>query len=208
MSGYVSHGKRIFDFSAALIGLVLLSWLIIICFLLSTIDTRRSGMFLQKRIGRHGKEFTLYKLRTMKDRNFDSGAKREIHDSGITLQTDSRITKFGSLLRKSKVDELPQLFNVLIGDMSLVGPRPEMPEYLSLLKSIGADTLELYPGITGPASIQYRNEELLLASVDEPKMYNDTVVLPHKVELNRQYIDDCSFLIDINYILKTIGLKS
>lgn len=152
-------------------------------------------LFSQKRVGRDGKTFTLYKFRSMK----------MAHDgSSISVAGESRITPLGAMLRKYKLDELPELWNVLIGDMSFVGPRPDVPGYADMLTGEEKRILELRPGITGPASLKYRNEEELLAQVTDPKEYNDTVIYPDKVRLNLYYLNHYSFVKDIQMILCTI----
>jgi lipopolysaccharide/colanic/teichoic acid biosynthesis glycosyltransferase len=122
----------------------------------------------------------------------------------ITTSTDSRITPIGRWLRRYKLDEFPQLWNVLIGKMSFVGPRPDVPGYADRLEGVARTILELRPGITGPASLYFRNEEDLLASSKNPKEYNDTVIWPKKVDLNMQYVETWSFWKDIGYILITV----
>ena len=122
----------------------------------------------------------------------------------VTSSTDARITGTGKYLRKLKIDELPQLWNVLVGQMSLVGPRPDVPGYADQLQGDDRIVLSIQPGITGPASIAFRKEEELLASVDDPQKYNDEVVWPEKVRLNRRYIEEYSLLGDIKYIFKTV----
>lgn len=122
----------------------------------------------------------------------------------ITTAADSRITLIGKLLRKFKLDELPQLWNVFTGKMSFVGPRPDVPGYADKLEGSDRKILELRPGITGPASIYFRNEEELLAGVENPKEYNDAVIWPRKVQLNLEYLDNWGFWKDIGYILVTL----
>jgi lipopolysaccharide/colanic/teichoic acid biosynthesis glycosyltransferase len=187
--------KRIFDIIASFFGLVLLSPVLLIISLL--IKVRMSGpvFFCQKRVGRHGKPFTIYKFRTM-----------IVNHGGNTISVsgENRITPLGVSLRKYKFDELPELWNVLKGDMSFVGPRPDMPEYATMLVGEERQILELRPGITGLASMKYANEEELLASVSDPKKYNDEVIWPDKVRINLEYIQDRSFIGDISIILKTL----
>jgi lipopolysaccharide/colanic/teichoic acid biosynthesis glycosyltransferase len=122
----------------------------------------------------------------------------------VTSSNDSRITAYGRMLRKFKLDELPQLWNVLVGDMSFVGPRPDVSGYADLLTGEERLILSVRPGITGPASLEYRNEELLLSRVADPQSYNDMVIWPHKVEINTRYVQNYSFKKDIYYILQTI----
>jgi lipopolysaccharide/colanic/teichoic acid biosynthesis glycosyltransferase len=152
-------------------------------------------LFRQKRIGRHGKKFIIYKFRTM---TINHGGNT------ISIKGEDRITPLGAFLRKHKLDELHELWNVLKGDMSFVGPRPDMPEYTSKLTGKERFILELRPGITGPATLKYSNEEQLLASVADPKKYNDEILWPDKVRLNLEYYYSRSFWGDISLIFKTV----
>ena len=155
-------------------------------------------IFRQKRIGRNALPFTMYKFRTMTVNH--SG-------SSVSVAGESRITPLGSILRKYKLDELPELWNVLIGDMSFVGPRPDVPGYVDKLTGDDRAVLSLRPGITGPASLKYRNEELL-AQQSDPQKYNDTVIFPDKVRINLYYLHHYSFTKDIEIIFCTVlGLK-
>ena len=153
------------------------------------------AIFKQTRIGRHGKPFTMYKFRTMTVNH--SG-------SSVSVAGESRITPLGAVLRKYKIDELPELWNVLIADMSFVGPRPDVPGYADALTGDDREVLLLRPGITGPASLKYRNEEDILAAVDNPQIYNDTIIFPDKVRINRYYLHNYSFVSDIKMILCTV----
>jgi lipopolysaccharide/colanic/teichoic acid biosynthesis glycosyltransferase len=189
--------KRIFDISVALTGLVLMSWLIISAAFLSSLDTRAPGFFVQKRIGRYGRLFSLVKIRTMR--------QDLTYVTHVTQSNDPRITALGAFFRRTKIDELPQLWNVLIGDMSLVGPRPDVPGYADFLKGEERELiLSVRPGITGPATLAYRNEEQLLALQPDPQRYNDEVIFPDKVRINIQYIRNWRFSDDMRYILRTI----
>ena len=187
--------KRLFDLFFSLIGLIVLFAPLIIIIMLSTISTKKFGLYSQQRIGLYGMPFDIYKVRSMKQGD-DSIA--------ITLKNDQRITKFGHFLRRYKLDEIPQLWNVLIGDMSLVGPRPDIPGYADQLKGDDRIVLSVRPGITGPATIKYKNEETLLASQSDPIQFNDTVIWKDKIKINKQYIRNWSFRGDLMYILKTI----
>ena len=154
--------------------------------------------FIQDRVGKNGNIFRLVKFRTM----------IENHDgSTITIQGDDRITHLGAWLRRYKLDELPELWNVLKGDMSLVGPRPDVPEYISRLKGNERDILKLRPGITGPATIKYVDEEKILASVPDPVRYNDEVIFPDKIKINLDYLNSHTFWGDIVIIFRTIFRK-
>lgn len=188
--------KRIFDFLVSLIGLIALSWLIIGIWLIASLETKSNGFFFQKRVGNRGKLFTLIKIKTM----IELGGV----DTTITTKNDKRITKYGAFLRRMKLDELPTLWNVLIGDMSLVGPRPDVPGYADKLRGSDRRILELRPGITGPATLKYANEELLLANVDDPIKYNDEVIFPDKVKINLEYLDNWSLWGDSKIIFTTI----
>jgi len=193
--------KRLFDIIFSLTGLVLLGWIILVAFILATIDTRKNGFFTQERIGKNGKIFKVIKIRTM----------RELpgFDTTVTTQRDPRITRLGAVLRKTKIDELPQLINVLLGQMSFVGPRPDVPGYADKLPEEDRRViLSVRPGITGPATLKYRAEEEILATVDDPETYNREVIFPDKVRINREYVENYSFINDLRYIWATImGIK-
>ena len=181
---------------AALLGLLLIWWLLIVVAVL--IKVKMPGgpaIFKQTRIGRRGKPFTIFKFRTM---TVGHGG------SSVSVAGESRITPLGAVLRKYKIDELPELWNVLVGDMSFVGPRPDVPGYADRLQGDDREVLELRPGITGPASLKYRNEEELLAAVENPQEYNDTVIYPDKVRINRYYLHNYSFMKDIEMIVCTV----
>lgn len=154
-----------------------------------------SVFFCQKRVGKAGQLFIMYKFRSM---------IVEHNGSSISVAGESRITPLGAILRKYKLDELPELWNVLKGDMSLVGPRPDVPGYADCLYGNDVEILKLKPGITGPASLKYRNEEELLAKVSNPMKYNDEVIFPDKVRINRNYLHNWSFGLDIKIIVYTI----
>lgn len=189
-------GKRAFDLVAATLGLALAGWIILLAVVAARIDTGQSGLFRQARVGRHGRSFNLLKIRTMRP--------VEGIDTSVTVAGDARITPVGRLLRRLKVDELPQLWNVLVGQMSLVGPRPDVPGFADRLEGEDRIILEVRPGITGPASLKYRDEEALLAGQPDPEAYNRDVIWPDKVGINRQYVENWSFLADLRYIWRTI----
>ncbi len=188
--------KRLFDIVASLIGLILTGWLILLAFVLSSIDTHQSGFFTQKRVGKNGHLFRVIKIRTMRD-------LPDI-DTTVTRENDPRITRLGRFWRKTKIDELPQLINVFLGQMSFVGPRPDVPGYADQLTGPDRIILSVRPGITGPATLAFRNEEKLLAQQDDPETYNRQVIWPEKVRLNREYIENYSFWQDMKYIWQTI----
>ncbi len=188
--------KWIFDRIVSLIGLLCL-WpvLIVVAILIKIKMPGGPALFTQKRVGRHGKLFTMHKFRSMTVSH--SG-------SSVSVAGEARITPLGAILRKYKLDELPELWDVLIGNMSFVGPRPDVPGYADQLKGDDRRVLELRPGITGPASLKYRDEEELLAKVENPIEYNDTVIYPDKVRINLYYLDHYSFIKDIQMILCTV----
>jgi lipopolysaccharide/colanic/teichoic acid biosynthesis glycosyltransferase len=188
--------KRFFDFCIALVGLLLFGWLILLAFLLASIDTRSNGFFLQVRVGKDGRLFRVIKVRTMRPNTKISGS--------VTTANDPRITPLGRLFRKLKIDELPQLINVFLGQMSLVGPRPDVPGFADRLIGEERLLLSVKPGITGPATLKYRNEEQLLAAQDNPEQYNFDVIWPDKVRINLDYIRTWSLAKDISYIWQTI----
>jgi lipopolysaccharide/colanic/teichoic acid biosynthesis glycosyltransferase len=184
----------------ALIGLLFL-WplLIILAILIKVKMPGGPAFFTQKRVGQHGRLFTMHKFRSMAVSH---------DDSSISVAGEARITSFGATLRKYKLDELPELWDVLIGNMSFVGPRPDVPGYADMLTGDDRRMLELRPGITGPASLKYRDEEELLAQVDNPIEYNDKVIFPDKVRINLYYLDHYSFWKDIQMIIYTVlGMK-
>ena len=192
--------KYIFDRFASLVGLLIL-WpvLIIVAILIKVKMPGGPAFFSQKRVGRNGRLFTMYKFRTMVNTTKSW--------SSISVAGESRITPLGAKFRKYKLDELPELWNVLIGDMSFVGPRPDVPGYADMLVGEDREVLKLRPGITGPASLKYRNEEEILAAVEDPQKYNDEVIYPDKVRINRYYLHNYSFFMDIKMILATIWGK-
>jgi len=189
--------KRIFDISLSSLGLLFLSPLFLIISIVIKI-TMLDGpiLFKQIRIGRYGKKFTLIKFRSM----YVSNEKSKIS----VLEDKTRISSFGSFLRKYKLDEFPELWNVLIGDMSFVGPRPDVPGYADKLEGEDKKILLLRPGITGPASIKYANEEKMLSNVDDPKNYNDEIVYPDKVKINIEYYENNTLYTDLIIIFKTV----
>jgi len=197
LSGRDRRIKRLFDLTVSLLLLPVVTPVIALAWIVAAIETGENGFFLQERIGRGGRPFRLVKIRTMR--------RVEGVDSTVTTGADPRITRSGRIFRRLKIDELPQLFNVLRGEMSLVGPRPDVEGYADKLKGDDRIILSVRPGITGPASIKYRKEEELLARQKDPKHYNDTVIWPDKVKINKEYIENWSFLKDLYYIKKTLG---
>lgn len=188
--------KWFFDRIVSLIGLILLWWVFpLVAFLIKIKMPGGPAFFKQKRVGRNGKLFTIHKFRSM---------ITEHGGSSISVAGENRITTFGATLRRYKIDELPELWDVLVGNMSFVGPRPDVPGYADKLDDEDKVILKLRPGITGPASLKYRNEEEILATVEDPKRYNDEVIYPDKVRLNKYYYNNYSFLKDIEIIFATV----
>lgn len=188
--------KSIFDRTASFFGLVFLFPVLIVVGILIRIKMPGGPIiFKQRRVGQHGQLFTMYKFRSMTVGH--SG-------SSVSVKGESRITPLGAKLRKYKLDELPELWNVLIGDMSLVGPRPDVPGYADKLEGENRRMLLLKPGITGPASLKYRNEEEILAEQENPQKYNDAVLFPDKVQIDIEYLDNWSFWNDIKIIIYTV----
>ena len=188
--------KWIFDRVMALLGLVVLLPVFLVVGILIKIKMPNGPiLFRQKRVGKGGRIFTMVKFRSMVVSH--SG-------SSVSVAGESRISPLGAKLRKYKLDELPELWNVLIGDMSFVGPRPDVPGFADKLVGEEREILQLRPGITGPASLKYRNEEELLASVDDPIRYNTEVIYPDKVRINLDYLRHWSFARDLKYIVQTL----
>lgn len=189
--------KRGFDIIVAALGLALVWWLILIVWIVATVDTGANGLFIQTRIGRKAKPFNVFKIRTMRA---DTG-----YQTHVTSVADPRITRIGAFLRKTKIDELPQLVNILLGDMSFVGPRPDVPGYADLLMGEARELLlSVRPGLTGPATLVYKDEENLLALQDDPMRYNDEVIYPRKVQINVEYIRNWRLRDDVRCIWKTL----
>ncbi len=188
--------KYIFDRLMSFIGLLFL-WpvLLVVAILIRVKMPGGPVIFTQRRVGRNGKLFTMYKFRSM---TVGHGG------SSVSVAGESRITPLGAKLRHYKLDELPELWNVLIGDMSFVGPRPDVPGYADQLKGADRDVLKLRPGITGPASLKYQDEEDLLAGQADPQKYNDEVIFPDKVRINLYYLHHYSFVKDIQMIFCTV----
>lgn len=188
--------KYLFDRIASFIGLIVLSPIMLIVGIL--IHIKMPGgpvLFKQERVGKDGKLFTMVKFRSM---TVNHGG------SSVSVAGENRITPLGAKLRKYKLDELPELWNVLKGDMSFVGPRPDVPGYADQLKGDDREVLKLRPGITGPASLKYRNEEEILATIDNPQEYNDAFIFPDKVRINCYYLQHYSFWMDIKIIMATV----
>lgn len=196
MRAWEKKKKRLFDLTVASLLLVPASLPIVLAYLWARIETGESGFFLQERVGKDGKTFRMIKIRTMK--------RMPGERSTVTTADDPRITRGGRLLRRWKIDELPQLFNVLRGEMSLVGPRPDVPGFADKLRGEDRIVLSVPPGITGPASLAFRNEEELLAGVEDPQRYNREVIWPQKVRINREYLENWSLKRDVEILWKTL----
>ncbi|MCD2259786.1 sugar transferase [Psychroserpens luteolus] len=184
--------KRIFDLILSIFLFPILIIPIILLVLMSTLDTRQYGIFSQWRVGQHGRLFKIYKLRTL---------KQEKHELG---HLDKSATRLGKILRHTKLDELPQLFNVLKGDMSFVGPRPDIQGFADELTGDDRIILMVKPGITGPATLKYKDEEDILSQQLDPETYNRTIIWVDKVEINKKYVQNWSFYLDLTFIIKSI----
>ncbi len=187
--------KRFFDVITALVVLIILAPLLLFLSIVVMLSSKGPIFFRQVRVGKNGRSFVILKFRTMVVNN--SG-------NSISIKGDSRITRVGRWLRKYKLDELPELINVLVSEMSFVGPRPDVPGYADKLIGEDREILNLKPGITGPASLKYINEEDILSLEADPKKYNDEVIFPDKVRINLLYLHNWSLLLDLKIILDTI----
>src|SRR5262245_11795565 len=193
--------KRTFDILSALLGLLFLSPFLLIVAILIRLDSRGAAIFRQERIGRAFQPFRILKFRTM---------IRDAPNRGgpITFGNDPRITRIGRFLRKAKIDELPQLINVLKGEMSIVGPRPEVPRYVMLYREDFEEILTVRPGITDLASLKYRDEAAILGSCDDPEAVYSKCILPEKVNLAKEYVRSSSLIFDLGLIFKTLAALS
>ena len=188
--------KRLFDIILSFVGIIILIPVFIIVSILIKIDSSGPVFFLQERVGLNGKLFKIIKFRSMKI-NQDASLT-------ITIENDKRITKIGKYLRRYKIDEIPELINVFIGNMSFVGPRPDVPGYADLLEGENRNILKLRPGITSRASIKYANEEMILLTQDDPIAYNNNIIFPDKVKMNLNYYNNNNIWIDIKIIFATL----
>lgn len=192
--------KRLFDWVLSTLGLLVLGPMLLLLALLIKLDSRGPVFFRQERVGRHGQSFRIHKFRTMRHDPSGQGPL-------ITIGADSRITRVGHVLRQSKLDELPQLLDVWLGDMSLVGPRPEVPRYVALYPADLRDkVLSVRPGITDIASIEYRDESRVLARAADPEQAYIHEILPHKLALAARYVDEASVWTDVRLIARTIAV--
>ena len=180
--------KRLFDFFLSLLGLLFFGIIIFLFWILATIDTKSNGFFIQDRIGQFGKTFKIFKLKSIQN------------------NTDG-ISKFGKFIRKHKIDELPQFLNILVGEMSFVGPRPDIAGYYDKLEGENKKILNLKPGLTSLASIKYANEDEILSKQENQLQYNDSFIFPDKVKMNLEYFYNQSFGLDLKIIFKTIFRK-
>lgn len=189
--------KRLFDITASFFGIIILSPLLIFIGLWVGLSSKGGVFYKQIRVGKNNKDFKLYKFRSMRVNSDKQGL--------LTVGSkDSRITKAGYFIRKYKIDELPQLFNVLKGDMSFVGPRPEVRRYVDLYSKEQMKVLSVRPGITDPASIKYKNENDILSSQSNPEEYYIQHIMPDKLKINIDYINTQTFIKDIKIIFQTI----
>jgi lipopolysaccharide/colanic/teichoic acid biosynthesis glycosyltransferase len=188
--------KRLFDVALAGAGLVLLSPVLVVAAIATLIDSGRPILYRQIRVGRSFKPFTLYKFRTM---------GISVDEPGVTIGEDSRITRVGQFLRATKVDETPQLMNVVRGDMSLVGPRPELPRYVELFREAYETILTVRPGITDPASIKYRDESRMFPAGVDPDRFYQEEILPDKIAIAQSYVANRSMRSDFRIIVQTIA---
>ncbi len=190
--------KRVFDFFTALFGLILLFIPFALIAVVIKCTSKGPVYFRQVRVGKNGREFRIFKFRTMVTDAEKKGMQ-------ITVGDDCRITGIGRFLRKTKIDELPQLINVLVGDMSFVGPRPEVPKYVGMYDGYQKNVLRVRPGITELASIIYRNENDILAKSEEPERTYITEIMPEKIALNLEYIRKMNLFYDLSLIFKTFA---
>ena len=188
--------KRFFDFTFSLIGILILFPLMLLISLVIKLDSKGPIFFIQNRVGKDGKLFAMIKFRSM--------SVFQIRKSTVSVKGDIRITKVGAFIRKYKLDELPELWNVLLGQMSIVGPRPDVKGYADELKGEDRKILNLRPGITGPASLKYANEEELLSYQENPEVYNKEVIFPDKVRINLDYYYNQNLILDLKIIFATI----
>jgi lipopolysaccharide/colanic/teichoic acid biosynthesis glycosyltransferase len=197
VSFYEKCGKRCFDLIVSLLAVLVLSPLLVIVYLMIRVGSRDSAFFCQERMGKKGKLFQMIKFRTMSQ---DKAEER----FQFTPGNRQRVTRMGKLLRKTKLDELPALINVIRGEMSLVGPRPEVPKYTKLYQRENLKVLSMRPGITDSASIKYRHEEEMLAKRESPVRFYEEEILPDKLRLGLDYVNSISFLGDVRIILGTL----
>lgn len=195
MTPYQQFQKRFLDLTLSGIGILFLWWIIIIAVILARLDTGLSGLFFQTRVGKNGRLFKVLKIRSMRSIKGIT--------TTVTADGDPRISKTGRFWRKTKIDELPQLWNVFVGDMSLVGPRPDVPGFADKLLRADQIILQNRPGITGPATLFFKFEEALLSRVSNPESFNNQFIWPKKIELNKEYFENYSLINDLKYLVVT-----
>lgn len=188
--------KRIFDIFSSAIALLVFSPFFLIIALFIVLDSRGGVFYAQVRVGKNGKEFRLLKFRSMRPNSDKAGE--------LTVGNDSRVTKIGRFIRKFKLDEIPQLINILKGEMSVVGPRPEVPRYVKLYSQEQLKVLDVLPGLTDYASLEYLDEQKILGKAEDPEKAYIEEVMPEKLRLNLKYIKERSLLVDIGLIFKTL----
>ena len=189
--------KRLFDVVLSLIGLIAILPILLIIAIIIKLDSKGPVLFIQGRVGKNNKDFNIYKFRTMRVESNKKGL--------LTLgNNDSRVTKIGYFLRRYKIDELPQLINIIKGDMSFVGPRPELRYYVNFYNADDMIIFEVRPGITGLASLKYRNEVELLKAAENPEEFFIKTIIPDKLKFNKMYIEKQNFFFDLKLILLTV----
>lgn len=189
--------RRLTDITVSLLALIILSPVFVMLLLINTVSTVGHPFFCQKRVGKHGRPFRMLKFRTM---------KRDAEQQGqLTIGRDKRVTSFGRFLRRFKFDEWPQLFNVLVGQMSLVGPRPEVFKYVSMYNEEQRSVLNWKPGLTDPASLRYINESELLATFDDPEQGYVSRVMPEKLRMNLEYLRSRTWASDMRVLMRTVA---
>jgi lipopolysaccharide/colanic/teichoic acid biosynthesis glycosyltransferase len=189
--------KRLFDVIFSFLGLILLAPLFVIVAVLIKLESRGTVFFVQERIGKDFKPFSIYKFRSMINDAFEKGPP-------VTIGNDERITRIGKLLRRTKIDELPQLINILCGDMSFVGPRPELKKYVEMFRSDYEKLLEVRPGITDPASIKFSDEASMLSSSEDWEKKYVSIILPEKIKLALEYVENHNIFLDLRLIFRTV----
>ncbi len=194
---YKHFFKRLLDILFSLFGLIILSPFLLIFAIIIKCDSKGHVLFKQVRVGRKGKLFKIWKFRTMIENAEAKGLQ-------ISSSDDARITRSGKWLRRTKIDELPQLFNVLFGQMSIVGPRPEVPKYVEMYTEEQRKVLDVRPGITDLASIEYRHENDIMAQADDKEATYINEIMPAKLELNKKYIEKITLFSDMKLIFKTV----
>lgn len=187
--------KRFFDIYFSFFCIIITLPIVLICWIVASFETKSNGLFFHTRVGLHGREFKLIKIKTMHNND---------QINTITSINDKRLTISGKFFRKFKLDELPQFINIILGNMSFVGPRPDVIKYYNMTTDDQKIIYTVRPGLTGPASLKYKDEEVVLSKVDDPLSYNDDVIWPDKVNININYIKDYNIFNDIYIIIRTV----